>query len=525
MKPSQQASLLATAFISKDQQAIVPPVLLSSFIHSSPPALSNSIISGGSGSHQNCGNGIGSHCRSSMAPLSTLNSSVRTNTNILTIHGMRSSASSSNTPPPMSPETSASPLLKGVVLDMDGTLTMPTIDFAKMYEDCNVPKGCDILAEIERMDPAEADRCRSIISQMEDEARRSMVLMPGAVELGRWLHLHGIPFALVTRNTARTVETLVDAWSEKGGPPFEIVLSRDECNGLPPKPHPASLIEIASKWNIDVSSSSSSSAAEYKNGGGDSVVMVGDSLRHDVAFGKAAGVSTALLDISSSSSSHNGDESCSNSSSDDGQPDFHVNGLWELPSLLCRHRTIPGLLGTGQSLKYYGIPPGPSSRACLAAHSGAVTLLKTLPPEELLAPEDDASGNTPLIWAADQGKVEVVRYLLTIPNVDVNYRGYLGSTAMNRAARKGHAEIVRLLAKEGKADMEIPNLKMQYPLHFAAFKLNEDAVDALLECGASTLVLDRKGRTPADDTSDARIREKILSARRKALGQSFCSTS
>ena len=161
----------------------------------------------------------------------------------------------------------------------------------------------------------------------------------------------------------------------------------------------------------------------------------------------------------------------------------------------------------------------------MAAHSGAVTILKTLPPEELLAPEDDASGNTPLIWAADQGKIEAVRYLLTIPNVDVNYRGYLGSTAMNRAARKGHAEIVRLLAKEGKADMEIPNHKMQYPLHFAAFKLKEDAVDALLECGASTLVLFRKGRTPADDTSNARIREKILSARRKALGQSFCSTS
>ena len=453
-----------------------------------------------------------------MAPLSTLDSSVRTNTSILTMHGM------SNTPPPMSPETSASPLLRGVVFDMDGTLTMPTIDFAKVYEDCNVPRGCDILAEIERMPPAEADRCRSIISQMEEDARRSMVLMPGAVELGRWLHLHGIPFALVTRNTARTVETLVDAWSEKGGPPFDIVLSRDECNGLPPKPHPASLIEIASKWNVDLSSSSSSSssAAEYTGGGGNGVLMVGDSLRHDVAFGKTAGVSTALLDISSSS---NSDESCSNSSSDDGQPDFHVNGLWELPSLLCRHRTIPGLLGTGQPLKYYGIPPGPQSRACLAAHSGAVTILKTLPPEELLAPEDDESGNTPLIWAADQGKIEAVRYLLTIPNVDVNYRGYLGSTAMNRAARKGHAEIVRLLAKEGKADMEIPNLKMQYPLHFAAFKLNEDAVDALLECEASTLVLDRKGRTPADDTSNARIREKILSARRKALGQSFCSTS
>jgi len=417
----------------------------------------------------------------------------------------------------MSPETS-SPLLRGVVLDMDGTLTMPTIDFAQMYEDCNVPRGSDILAEIERMPLAEADRCRSIIGRMEEEARRSMVLMPGAIELGRWLRLHGIPFALVTRNTARTVEALVDVWSEKGGPPFDVLLSRDEGNAFPPKPHPASLLKIASKWNIDLSSPKEESASA----GGDSIVMVGDSLRHDVAFGKAAGVSTALLDISSSSSRHNGSSS---SRCEDDHPEFYINGIWELPSLLCRYRTIPGPLGTGQPLKYFGIPPGPSSRACLAAHSGTVTLLKTLPPVDLIAPEEESSGNTPLIWAADQGKTEAVRFLLTVPNVDVNYRGYLGSTAINRAARKGHSEIVRLLAKDGKADMEIPNLKMQYPLHFAAFKLMEEAVDALLECGASTLVLDRKGRTPADDTSSARIRENILSARREALGPSFNSTN
>jgi len=417
--------------------------------------------------------------------------------------------------------TSSPPPLRGVVLDMDGTLTMPTIDFAKMYEDCNVPRGCDILAELERMSPAEGDRCRQIIGQMEEEARRSMVLMPGAVELGRWLHLHGVPFALVTRNTARTVDTLVGAWTEGGGPPFDAVLSRDECSGLPPKPHPASLIQIASKWDIDLTTEDPKGS---EGGEGNSVVMVGDSLRHDVAFGKAAGVSTALLDTSSSSSSSH-ITTCSSSSTGEEQPEFHINGLWELASLLCRHRIIPGSLGTGHPLKYYGLPPGPSSIACLAAHSGAVKMLKTLPPEDLIAPEEEGSDNTPLIWAADQGKIEAVRFLLTVPNVDVNYRGYLGSTAICRAARRGHADIVRLLAKDGEANMEIPNIKMQYPLHFAAFKLMDEAVDALLECGASTLALDRKGRTPAEDTSSERIRERILAARRNTLGSSFRSTT
>jgi len=37
-------------------------------------------------------------------------------------------------------------------------------------------------------------------------------------------------------------------------------------------------------------------------------------------------------------------------------------------------------------------------------------------------------------------------------------------------------------------------------------------VDALLAAGASPFVLDRKGRTPAEDTSDEAIREMILEA-------------
>lgn len=65
--------------------------------------------------------------------------------------------------------------------------------------------------------------------------------------------------------------------------------------------------------------------------------------------------------------------------------------------------------------------------------------------------------------------------------------------------------------------MDIPNDKMQYPLHFAAFKKQANAVKVLLEFGANTMVLDRKGRTPAEDTSDEEIRNVILNAREKTL--------
>merc|ERR1711937_551448 len=107
----------------------------------------------------------------------------------------------------------------------------------------------------------------------------------------------------------------------------------------------------------------------------------------------------------------------------------------------------------------------------------------------------DLTGNTPLIWAADVGSLPALKVLLKA-GVDANTRGFLGATAISRAARRGHSEVLTMLL-EHRADPDIPNDKLQYPLHFAAFKMKPHAVQILLENGANPLVLDRKGRTPA----------------------------
>jgi hypothetical protein len=97
----------------------------------------------------------------------------------------------------------------------------------------------------------------------------------------------------------------------------------------------------------------------------------------------------------------------------------------------------------------------------------------------------------------------------------VNTRGYIGNTALARAARGGHVDcVVALLAKSSQINPNIPNDKMQYPLHFAAFKRHPAVVQALLASPLTdTKVTDRKGRTPAEDTSDDTIRNMILAAR------------
>ena len=79
------------------------------------------------------------------------------------------------------------PVLRGVVFDMDGTLTIPNLDFVEMYRRCGVDKSEDILAAIQAMQPSEAAAANAVIAEMEEEGRRTLKLAPGAVECCRWL--------------------------------------------------------------------------------------------------------------------------------------------------------------------------------------------------------------------------------------------------------------------------------------------------------------------------------------------------
>ena len=88
---------------------------------------------------------------------------------------------------------------------------------------------------------------------------------------------------------------------------------------------------------------------------------------------------------------------------------------------------------------------------------------------------------------------------------------------MCRASRRGHVEALRALLAAPGVDADQPNEKLQSPMHFAAFKRNPEAVEVLLGHGANTLVLDRKGRTPAEDTSDEAICSVILEARARQM--------
>lgn len=408
--------------------------------------------------------------------------------------------------------TSSAKRLRGVVFDMDGTLTTPNLDFTEMYQRCNVPLDQDLLAAIDQMEPDAAAHANRVIDEMEEEGRRTLQLEPGAATFAKWLHFHNIPTAVVTRNTAETVAHLHELWEADGVPLPRLhpAIARDDPPDLPAKPNPAAMAIIAKEWNV----------SDFSE-----ILMVGDSPSNDVVFGQRAGTQTALVD---SGRRHVEEQ--------DGEPihgaDFRVDHLALLPHLLWEKYEIgAGALQNSDHLPTshaFPKPLPPTTEIELAAFNGDLPTIQQLVSDSqagrtrtrhLLDVGDDDGMNSAIVWASEGGFVDCVKALVAgMGGVDgrggdlLDQKGYMGATAVSRAARRGHADILDVLLAAG-ANPDIGNDKLQFPLHIAAFHNQTDAVNVLLKWNANTYVLDRKGRTPAEDTKDASLRDAILSVR------------
>ncbi|MCD7457907.1 hypothetical protein HAX54_036544 [Datura stramonium] len=212
---------------------------------------------------------------------------------------------------------SSRPRLKGVVFDMDGTLTIPVIDFPAMYRavlghdeylavKSKNPSGIDILHHIESWSPDKQRRAYEVIADFEKQGLDRLQIMPGAAELCGFLDSMNIRRGLITRN----VKDAVDLFHERFGVKFSPALSREY---RPYKPDPAPLLHICSTWEVQ----------------SNEVMMIGDSLKDDVACGKRAGAFTCLLD-------ETGRYDAPEYANVEHQPDYKVSSLVEVQSLLER---------------------------------------------------------------------------------------------------------------------------------------------------------------------------------------------
>ncbi|XP_021725234.1 haloacid dehalogenase-like hydrolase domain-containing protein At2g33255 [Chenopodium quinoa] len=208
--------------------------------------------------------------------------------------------------------------LRGVVFDMDGTLTVPVIDFPAMYkavlgeEQYNSmksqnPSGIDILHHIQTWNPVQQQKAYEIIADFERQGLDRLQIMPGAAQLCGFLDSKKLRRGLITRN----VKPSVDIFHQRFGITFSPAVSREF---LPCKPDPAPLLHICSNWEVQPNE----------------VIMIGDSLKDDVACGKRAGAYTCLLD-------ETGRYDSPEFASVDHKPDFKVSTLTEVLSLLETH--------------------------------------------------------------------------------------------------------------------------------------------------------------------------------------------
>jgi HAD superfamily hydrolase (TIGR01549 family) len=158
----------------------------------------------------------------------------------------------------------------GLIFDMDGTLTRPTLDFQAIRREIGVPAG-DLVEEIGKLPPARRAAAWSVIEAHEERAIGAQQLQDGVEPLFDACRRSGVRRAILTRNTRKSV----DALCAKYGLRVDTVVTREFFFI---KPHPAPIRHILAEWAIPP----------------ERVLTIGDYV-HDIACGRAAGTRTCLF--------------------------------------------------------------------------------------------------------------------------------------------------------------------------------------------------------------------------------------
>ena len=161
-------------------------------------------------------------------------------------------------------------MIRGVIFDMDGTLTVPHIDFQKLRRETGILAG-DIVDYLKAACEEERGRCEAILHRFEEDAAVNAELQPGASQLLVTLRERGLKLGLLTRNSRRSVETVL----AKFGLVFDAALTREDA---PHKPSPEPVLAMAKAWGMEPSE----------------LMVVGDYI-HDLHCGRGAGSKAVLL--------------------------------------------------------------------------------------------------------------------------------------------------------------------------------------------------------------------------------------
>lgn len=153
---------------------------------------------------------------------------------------------------------------------MDGTLTSERLDYDAIRNEIGLDDG-PILEAVLAMSNAERQAAEEILHRHEEIAAMESELHHGCMELLQWLDERCIGRALITRNTRKSVETVLN----RHGLQFNICITREDGKF---KPDPAPLLLACEGLNVDPADA----------------WMVGD-WKFDVEAGNAAGARSVWL--------------------------------------------------------------------------------------------------------------------------------------------------------------------------------------------------------------------------------------
>ena len=156
--------------------------------------------------------------------------------------------------------------IKGVLFDMDGTITRPHIDFKALRAEIGAPEGTPLMDHVESLAPEECRLANAAIERVELEAAAAAILNPGAGELLEGLRRVPLKLGLITNSNRRAMHLVVEKFALK----FDLLLSREDA---PLKPAPDLLLLALTKLGLRA----------------ESTVFVGDG-HYDRSASAAAGI-------------------------------------------------------------------------------------------------------------------------------------------------------------------------------------------------------------------------------------------
>ena len=183
--------------------------------------------------------------------------------------------------------------LEAALFDLDGTLVSSELDFEGIRREAGIESGLPILEHIDGAEEHEAKRVFDVLDRHEERAAEICALMEGVDELFERLKELGVKTCIITRNSRKSVETVIRRHNLK----VDAVVAREDA---PPKPSPEPVFLACRLIN----------AAPEKS------MLVGD-YKFDIQSGRNAGAMTAWLRLPGRSLT-------------DAEADYEIDSLLEL---------------------------------------------------------------------------------------------------------------------------------------------------------------------------------------------------